>query len=242
MTNIIMMYVVLWIVYLSIAWLGYNTISNEYKKRYIVFVILSGLLLKPVVSTAVLVVFYVLRKIPIRITTIGLILICVGTMSFRIVKGYYPLPYFMRMIYYAICDDINEIDPISIDEEFLFWKQGYTIEKEISSPYSLNHSLVLSARELGKLPNDMPECHIQVSIYRKQKLIFRKETELLKDISQQDQVQGIRYVSLAYIPFPLDKKSYKNITIKVEVVESDENLKKHFEGSRLYLFPDISLN
>jgi hypothetical protein len=241
----IIIYAILYVIYTGVAWLIYHIISNEYKKRYIIFVILCGLLLGPVVSTALLILFYFLRKIPNKIIMAVLILICVGVMSFRIVRGYYPLPYFARQIYYAICNDINRIEPIMIDEKFLFWKEGYTIEKTISSPYSLNHSLVLTtqdAQEFITLPTDISDCYIQISIYRDNELIFKRETELVKDIYDQEQRgRSVKYVTLANIPFPLAQRAYKDMTIRVEVIKSDESMEEYLEEGELYLYPDISL-
>jgi len=162
--------------------------------------------------------------------------------TFKFVKGYYPFPMWVKVLYYAAQYDITKPNDDIIDETFHFFEEGYTVTKKISSPYPIEHSLVI--RFTNKLPVDQKlSMAIKLEVMEKGKVIYSKNIRSGSN--------GYRYENgkpsytcsygLCDIPFPLAGKPLKGLDIKITVLEADKKLLDYVNTGQLVLWPNISL-
>ena len=166
--------------------------------------------------------------------------------AFGYYKGYYPLPYILRKLYYVTLAEKTRLTPVVLDEKFKFSKRGYSVESRVDSPYTLSHDLILKwPSDQEKVPVDHKfSGSIKVDIVRDGKTVFSQivntASNLYKYNSEGNRVCTRGFI-LCQIPFPLEGQSYKNIKIKVLVLEPEKKLLEYVDMAKLVLFPNLSL-
>lgn len=163
------------------------------------------------------------------------------------IKGYYPMPF--RKLYYVVQFDrgIPASGPDNIiDPNFMFFEEGYSINKEIKELSSLSHILVLSFQKPHtSIPLDSRfHGKLRIDIYRKEKLVFTGtiSNALNKyEYDNQGRASKLYAYELLAIPFPLKGKAFKNINVQVTVLEADKELLNYIDSAILSVVPDLRL-
>jgi len=167
-----------------------------------------------------------------------------AVVCFRLLAGYYLLPSIVYQLYYTIQNDKEHLDNIEIDDDFKFYQKGYFVTREISSPYSLPHFLILHFESDIAPINIKPQISIKLEVFRKDKLVYSTVTKGGHNLFERDKrgnPLGVNAINISELPFPMEWKAYKDIRIDITVIEADEEMHKYIDKASLFLFPDIML-
>lgn len=177
----------------------------------------------------------------LSVLTIAMVVV----VCFRVFAGYYPLPEIVYRLYYANQHDGERLDNIKIDGDFRFHERGYSVSREISSPYPLPHFLILQF-DSGIAPISIEtKISLKIEVFRKNKLVYSTVTKNGDTLFKRDKKRNllaVQSINILELPFPLKWKAYKDIRFEVTVIEADEELHKYIDKAALFLFPDIRVD
>lgn len=159
----------------------------------------------------------------------------IGILSIRMVKGFIPLPIGIRHLFHRIISPEDLHQPI-VTDNFLFFENNF------SKTYSL-HPKYLDIYEIGFFNDEAGisskykfRGKIKAEFFWKDKLLFDK---IATTIDSAWYVQGdvACYKSICLLKFclPLQGKYKKDISVRLTVLEPDEELEKYKNSLKLYI-------
>ena len=162
------------------------------------------------------------------------VIITIGVVI-KVVKGFIPLPIGIRHLYHLIVAPDDLYEPI-VRDNFLFYEKGFTKSYTLHPKYldiydlgiiSVHEELSSKYKFSGKL---------SVEFLWKDKVL---STEMADSIESATYVEGdmkkYKKVSLMSFEIPFSGKYKDDISIRISVIEPDQELKEYGDSVRLFL-------
>jgi len=168
---------------------------------------------------------------------------------FNAVKGYYPIPTGIKQSFYGLIYN-------NINNEYGYVNNGFRMnEKNYEVNYSLKKTLSVPYRvylqfnkKTDVLPSDTRFKGVIKTVVTRDGVVVHEyvatNVKVATTIDDGGETKGlIGGFYLANLPFPIGKGTYKNVKIKITVVEIDKNLAMYIgDESKVSIFPDIAID
>jgi hypothetical protein len=164
-----------------------------------------------------------------------IILVIAGLLSVKIVNGFVPLPISIRHFVHLLYNSEDLCQPI-VTDSFPFYEKGSTKTYQLKPKYLDFYEIGFSHGEDSKLVNYSFKGKIKADFYWKDKLLFEKENILpIRGGYTQEGAKYFKETSFLEFGIPLQGKYKENISVKLTVMEPDENLKQYGDTVKLFI-------
>jgi hypothetical protein len=166
----------------------------------------------------------------------GLIfLILIGSLVFKSVKGFLPVPIWMRHLIHLMAEPKNLYQPIIVDK-FLFYEQGVTKVYNLTPNYFDIYEIGFFVDGTGIEATYKFKGKIKAEFYWKDNLLFdRMITSMDQGWYKENDMSHYKQISLMKFEIPLLNRYAKDISIKLTVIDPDLQTKSLGDSINLYI-------
>lgn len=184
--------------------------------------------------------FFFLKKFKnskkIKIFAIAILLLPVFVLLFiKTTKGFIPLPMGLRQLMYLAMPPDDLYEPI-VKDNFLFYEKGFTKTYSLQPKYLVSYNIGFLI-ESGNLSSKYKfSGKVKVDFYWKGKLLFSKEiTSHISASYADNDLKHFSDVRLLRFEIPFQGKYIDDISMRLTVLEPDENLKQYGDSIKLFI-------
>ncbi|MEW6096322.1 MAG: hypothetical protein AB1567_07335 [bacterium] len=170
------------------------------------------------------------------IVIISLLVFILSILSLKVIKGFIPLPIGVRHVFNRIIAPKDLYYPI-VTDNFLFHEKGFTNTYLLHPKYLDLYELGFSSTGGEGISSKYKfKGKIQLEFFWKDKLLFKKIASAI-DTAWYAEGDMTKYkaVSLMSFEIPLQRKYKNDVSIKLTVLEPDQELKKYGDSIKLYI-------
>lgn len=150
--------------------------------------------------------------------------------------GFLPIPVWVRHIYHAtVIEPKNLYQPIVLDH-FLFHEKGYTKSYSLSPRYFDIYEIGCLIGNNGLDSNYQFAGRVKAEFFSNDKLLFEKTLSSV-DQAWHKGKDMYHYSQISFMKFeiPLQNKYWRNIAVRLTVLEPDPKLRELSESIELYI-------
>lgn len=166
----------------------------------------------------------------------GLIfLIVIGGVVFKSVKGFLPLPIWIRHLIHLTIEPKNLYQPI-VSDKFLFYEQGVSKTYSLVPTYFDFYEVGFVVDGIGIDSTYKFKGKIKAEFYWKDSLLFERViTSMDQAWYKENDMHHYNKIALLKFGMPLLNKYAKDISIKLAVIDPDMQLKGVADSINLYI-------
>lgn len=179
------------------------------------------------------IIFSLIKKPMITISI--LVLIVVGVLAYRLICGFFPIPIGIRHFVHLAVSPEGLYKPIIVDK-FLFYEKGFTKTYRLKPTYLDIYEIGFSVGGEGITSKYKFREKLKVEFFWKDKFLFEDIITSQKyGVYKEKDMGHFKQIVLYNFDIPLQKKHTKDISIKITVLEPDEELEKFGDLIELYI-------
>ncbi len=183
----------------------------------------------------VLVVITIKAPLPIWGKIGFLLFLIAGILFVKAMKGFIPLPIGIRHLIHLVIQPKDLYQPIIIDD-FLFYEKGFTKTYFLEPKYLDIYEIGFLAEKADISSKYKYKGKIKAEFFWKGKLLFDRIVSSYNAAwSVNGDTEHFKEISLLKFEIPLQGKYKNDITIKLTVLEPDQELKKYADSIKLYI-------
>jgi hypothetical protein len=154
----------------------------------------------------------------------------------KVIMGFVPLPMVVRSFGHLLINPIDLCQPI-VTDTFPFYEKGFSKTYPLKPKYLDYYEVGFQNEKEDKFVEYSFNGTIKAEFFWKDKLLFEKITAL-KIRGGYVEKEG-RYFKIVYLfeffEIPLQGRYKENISVRLTVVEPDEDLKKYGDSIKLFI-------
>ena len=163
------------------------------------------------------------------------ILFIIGLLSAKAAMGFIPVPMWIRSVTHLIIEPKDLFKPI-ITDNFPFYEKGFAKTYYLKPKYLDYYEMGFLNEKEGKFLNYSFKSKIKVQFFWKDKLLFEKiTTPGIRGGYMEKEGKYFQEVSFLKFGIPLQGKYKENISVKLTVLEPDEDLRKYGDFIKLFV-------
>ncbi len=188
-----------------------------------------------IIGSLIVIGFLVFALIKKPIVTISILsVIVLGLLVYRLILGFFPLPIGIRYFAHWIAPPKDLFQPIVVDK-FLFYEKGFTKTYNLKPKYFGDYYLGFFVGGEGITSKYDFTGKLKIDFFWKDKFLFDNVVMSRRSVAYtNNSLTYFSEVDVYRFAMPLEGKYAKDISIKITVLESDEELKKF--GDLITLF------
>lgn len=171
-----------------------------------------------------------------RIIAVAILCLPLIMLTFmKITKGFISLPMGVRHLIHRAMPPEGLYEPI-VEDNFLFYKKGFAKTYSLKPKYLDFYNIGFLVENSDLSSKYKFSGKVKADFYWKDKLLFSKE--ITSQISAAYSDNDFKYFSdvlLLHFEIPFQGKYTDDISVKLTVLEPDENLKPHGDSIKLFI-------
>lgn len=164
-----------------------------------------------------------------------IVFLVISVLALRITKGFIPLPIGIRHLAHLTIRPKDLYKPIVIDK-FPFYKKGFTKSYRLNPKHLDIYEIGFFSDEANISSKYKFGGKIRAEFFWKGKLLFNK---IATSIDSASYIKGdmSRYKNVCLLKFclPLQGRYKKDISVRLTVLEPDEDIEKYKDSLKLYV-------
>lgn len=183
----------------------------------------------------VLVVIAIKLPIPIWGKVGFLLFLIAGILLVKAIKGFVPLPIGARHLINLIIQPKDLYQPI-ITDNFIFYEEGFTKTYFLEPKHLDIYEIGFLAEKADISSKYKFKGKLKAEFFWKDKLLFDKIVSSYNAAwSVNGDTEHFKEVSLLKFEIPLQGKYKNDVSIRLTVLEPDQELKKYADSTKLYI-------
>ncbi|MDP3731770.1 MAG: hypothetical protein Q8R31_01890 [Candidatus Omnitrophota bacterium] len=164
-----------------------------------------------------------------------LLFLIVGILLVKAIKGFVPLPIGVRHLIHLIIQPKDLYQPV-ITDNFLFYEEGFTKTYFLKPKYLDIYEIGFLAEKADISSKYKFEGKLKAEFFWKDKLLFDRIVSSYNAAwSVNGDMEHFKEISLLKFEIPLQGKYKNDISIRLTVLEPDQELKKYADSIKLYI-------
>lgn len=169
------------------------------------------------------------------IIAIVLVLIVIAFSFLKLIKGFFPLPIGVRHLIHLIVTPKNLYQPI-ISDRFLFSERDFTKTYYLEPKYLDIYEIGFFTDQNGIESTYKFKGKLKVEFYWKDRFLFDSVITSMDSAGyKQNDMTRYKQISLYSFNIPLQNKYTKEISVKLTVLEPDQELKRFSDSIKIYI-------
>ena len=193
-------------------------------------------------SKVISIILYILLILPIAS--------CLIMVMFKLVHGYYPVPFIIKKLYYSFkYQSSRQVEQI-VDSNFKINTNGYETEYELKNMLNTPYYVFV---KFNPKKEAVPASYqyngsLKIVVTRNNSVQYSHTTNYISKVTlanlgtRVDQPEYTDGYYVAILPFPLKKDTYQNTKLTITVTGVDNKLIRYAENAQVTIFPEIDLD